>query len=68
MMSFVHFPLLCVAMGSEDFSEVSGFSGPRMHWFSHCLRGPTGRENGMEPEEKLVPEEERELVQDEIIH
>lgn len=36
---------------------------------SHCLRGSTTtRQNGRQPEEHLVPEERRELAQDEITH
>lgn len=50
--------------GKLGLQQGQGFTG-----LSHCLRRPTTtRQNGKEPEEHLVPEEGRELVQDEITH
>lgn len=54
MISFAQFPLLHVAMGSKDLSEVSDCWEPRMQWPGSCQRGPTKRQGGMEPEEHLI--------------
>lgn len=54
--------------GKQGHSEVSDCSGQACSGLSHCLRGPTRRQGGMQPEEHLVLEEGRELVPDEITH
>lgn len=55
-MSFAPFPLLHIAVGSKDLSEVSDRLSQGCSGFGLCLRGPMRRQGGVEPEDYLAPE------------